>query len=90
MTLTTTRVTNKHVLDIAWSPDGEFIIAGSTDNTATIWKASTGEWSDSFYDSIQLTPSGECVFALREHSHIVQGVDWDPLNEFIATQSSDR
>lgn len=37
------RVTNKHVLDIAWSPDGEFIIAGSTDNTATIWKAATGE-----------------------------------------------
>lgn len=36
-------MTNKHVLDIAWSPDGEFIIAGSTDNTATIWKASTGE-----------------------------------------------
>lgn len=38
------QVTNKHVMDLAWSPDGEFFIAGSTDNTATIWKASTG-WS---------------------------------------------
>lgn len=36
------QVTNKHVMDLAWSPDGEFFIAGSTDNTATIWKASTG------------------------------------------------
>lgn len=30
------------------------------------------------------------MFALREHSHNVQGVAWDPLNEYIATQSSDR
>lgn len=37
------RVTTKHVYDLAWSPDGEFFIAGSTDNTATIWKASTGQ-----------------------------------------------
>ncbi|KAK4688475.1 chromatin assembly factor 1 subunit B, partial [Tremellales sp. Uapishka_1] len=68
------QVTTKHVYDLAWSPDGEWFIAGSTDNTATIWKASTGE----------------CVFALREHAHNVQGVAWDPLNEYIATQSSDR
>ncbi|CAD6581065.1 MAG: hypothetical protein TREMPRED_002918 [Tremellales sp. Tagirdzhanova-0007] len=68
------QVTTKHVYDLAWSPDGEFFIAGSTDNTATIWKAA----------------SGECVFALREHSHNVQGVSWDPLNDYIATQSSDR
>jgi chromatin assembly factor 1 subunit B len=37
------QVTNKHVYDLEWSPDGEFFIAGSTDNTATIWKASSGE-----------------------------------------------
>lgn len=30
--------------DLAWSPDGEFFIAGTTDNTASIWKASTGEF----------------------------------------------
>lgn len=36
------------------------------------------------------TGLGECVFALREHTHNVQGVSWDPLNEFIATQSADR
>jgi chromatin assembly factor 1 subunit B len=30
------------------------------------------------------------VRQIAEHSHYVQGVAWDPLNEFIATQSSDR
>lgn len=27
---------------------------------------------------------------IAEHNHYVQGVAWDPLNEFLATQSSDR
>jgi chromatin assembly factor 1 subunit B len=35
-------------------------------------------------------PLGSCVRQIAEHSHYVQGVAWDPLNEFIATQSSDR
>jgi len=38
-------VTGKHIYDLAWSPDSEFLIAGSTDNTASIWKAGTGESS---------------------------------------------
>lgn len=33
---------------------------------------------------------GYLVRQIAEHSHYVQGVTWDPLNEFIATQSSDR
>jgi chromatin assembly factor 1 subunit B len=75
------------VYDLAWSPDGEYFIAGSTDNTATVWKASSGE---SLIFQQRSNISGECVFALREHTHNVQGVAWDPLNEYIATQSSDR
>lgn len=84
------RVTNKHVYDLAWSPDGEFFIAGSTDNTATIWKASSGESLVLGTMWRYANHLGECVFALREHTHNVQGVAWDPLNEYIATQSSDR
>ena len=30
------------------------------------------------------------VRQIAEHNHYVQGVAWDPLNEFLATQSSDR
>ena len=34
--------------------------------------------------------TGTLVRQVAEHSHYVQGVAWDPLNEYIATQSSDR
>lgn len=30
------------VYDLAWSPTGEYIIAGSTDNTARIFSANDG------------------------------------------------
>jgi len=62
------------VYDLAWSPTGEYIIAGSTDNAARVFAAI----------------DGKCVYEIAEHSHYVQGVAWDPLNEYIATQSSDR
>ncbi|KAF8491822.1 WD40 repeat-like protein [Russula emetica] len=71
---TTFRCTTMQVYDLAWSPTGEYIIAGSTDNVARIFLAS----------------EGKCVSEIAEHSHYVQGVAWDPLNEYIATQSSDR
>ena len=34
--------------------------------------------------------SGAMIRQIAEHNHYVQGVAWDPLNEFVATQSSDR
>ena len=37
-----------------------------------------------------LTRIGTLVRQIAEHQHYVQGVTWDPLNEYIATQSSDR
>lgn len=36
------------------------------------------------------TSTGGMIRQIAEHSHFVQGVAWDPLNEFVATQSSDR
>ncbi|KAH8997949.1 WD40 repeat-like protein [Lactarius akahatsu] len=71
---TTFRCTTMQVYDLAWSPTGEYIISGSTDNVARIF----------------LVSEGKCVSEIAEHNHYVQGVAWDPLNEFIATQSSDR
>ena len=40
---TTFRCTTMQVYDLAWSPTGEYIIAGSTDNCARIFTASEGE-----------------------------------------------
>ncbi|KAK4100649.1 WD40 repeat-like protein [Parathielavia hyrcaniae] len=62
------------IYDLAWSPDAQFFIIGSMDNVARIYNSGTGT----------------LVRQIAEHSHYVQGVAWDPLNEYIATQSSDR
>lgn len=68
------RSSGAEIYDLAWSPDGSYFIIGSMDNIARIYNAGTGT----------------LVRQIAEHSHYVQGVAWDPLNEYIATQSSDR
>ncbi|KAL6876550.1 WD40 repeat-like protein [Trichoderma novae-zelandiae] len=68
------RSSGAEIYDLAWSPDSVYFIIGSMDNIARIYNAS----------------SGTLVRQIAEHSHYVQGVTWDPLNEYIATQSSDR
>lgn len=68
------RSSGAEIYDLAWSPDGSYFIIGSMDNIARIYNAATGV----------------LIRQIAEHSHYVQGVTWDPLNEYIATQSSDR
>ncbi|KAB5584836.1 WD40-repeat-containing domain protein [Coniochaeta sp. 2T2.1] len=68
------RSSGAEIYDLAWSPDGQYFIIGSMDNISRIYNAGTGS----------------LVRQIAEHSHYVQGVAWDPLNEYIATQSSDR
>ncbi|BFZ63033.1 Chromatin assembly factor 1 subunit [Saitoella coloradoensis] len=62
------------IYDLAWSPCGSFILTGSMDNVARIYRAS----------------DGTCVRQIAEHVHYVQGVAWDPRGEWVATQGSDR
>ncbi|KAM0751309.1 WD40 repeat-like protein [Meredithblackwellia eburnea MCA 4105] len=64
----------QEIYDLAWSPDGAFILAGSVDHTANIYDVT----------------NGQLVHTIAEHTNYVQGVAWDPHNHFIATQSSDR
>lgn len=80
------------VYDLAWSPTGEYIVAGSTDNTARVFTINEGKLNAVLSTSHQtyMITIGKCVCEIAEHSHYVQGVAWDPLNEYIATQSSDR
>ena len=92
------KCTSREVYDLAWSPNGEWIIAGSTDNTARIFNAADGELHNCTLfikrsNCLRLSVviyEGMCVREITEHSHYVQGVAWDPMNEFVATQSSDR
>ena len=86
------RSSGAEIYDLAWSPDGVFLITGSMDNIARIYNAQTGSSATAACDGwITDRPIlGQMVRQIAEHSHYVQGVAWDPLNEFVATQSSDR
>lgn len=62
------------VYDLSWSANSNFLISGSVDNSAILW-------------DIQ---KGRNVGILSDHKGFVQGVAWDPKNQYVATQSSDR
>ncbi|BGP26338.1 chromatin assembly factor 1 subunit B [Rhodotorula toruloides] len=66
--------TGKEIYDLAWSPSGDRLLAGSVDHTATLYSLDTFS----------------AIARIAEHTNYVQGVAWDPLGRFVATQSSDR
>jgi len=69
-----TRATTQELYDMAWSPEGDMLAVGGTDFAVRIIQTSTGA----------------VLREISDHSHYIQGVAWDPLNYFLATQSSDR
>lgn len=62
------------IYDLDFSPDGQYLMVGLTDNSAQIWSLE----------------KGLLVKVLKDHKHFVQGVCWDPLNRFVVSQSCDR
>src|SRR5215469_3718935 len=86
------RVLDHEVYDLAWSPNGQFFITGSMDNVARIWNANTGTVLPTGMNQYPQTnsPLGNKVCDVAQHGNFVQGVAWDPINEFVATQSSDK
>ena len=66
----------EEVVDISWSADGQHLVSGSVDNEAIVWDVTKGTKLRS------LTGSA--------HKSWVQGVAWDPLDQYLATISADR
>ncbi|XP_055624855.1 chromatin assembly factor 1 subunit B [Toxorhynchites rutilus septentrionalis] len=62
------------VYDLSWSPNSMYLISGSVDNTAIVWDVN----------------KGKSQHIMSDHKGFVQGVAWDPKNQFLATLSSDR
>ncbi|KAG1681784.1 Chromatin assembly factor 1 subunit B [Nymphon striatum] len=62
------------IYDLSWSHCSSFIISGSVDNTAIMWDVK----------------KGKNLGLLSDHKGFVQGVSWDPKNNYVATLSSDR
>lgn len=62
------------VYDLSWSPDSNYLVSGSVDNTAILWDVQ----------------KGRNIGILSEHKGFVQGVAWDPCNQYVCTLSTDR
>lgn len=62
------------VYDLSWSPNSNFLLSGSVDNTAIVWDVQ----------------KGKSQTILSDHKGFVQGVGWDPLNSYLATLCTDR
>lgn len=60
--------------DVCWGRGDEALASTSVDNSMIVWNVE----------------SGQGVVQMREHAHYVQGVAWDPREEFVVTQSPDR
>ena len=84
------------VYDLCWSPDNTQLLSGSVDNTAILWDVPKGYFfvydipkrTASYLNSNFFTGKANVIFS--EHKGFVQGVAWDPKNQFVATLSSDR
>src|SRR5258708_3264177 len=63
------------VQSVAYSPDGQHIVSGSSDNTIRIWDAETG------------APVGE---PLKGHTSQVQSVAYSPDGQHIVSASNDQ
>ncbi|KAJ3258742.1 Chromatin assembly factor 1 subunit B [Boothiomyces macroporosus] len=68
------RGTTSDLYDLAWSPNGTMIASAGIDSSIRVFDIK----------------EQKCVHVLTEHQHFVQGVAWDPLFQYIASQSSDR
>ncbi|CAM1297616.1 CHAF1B (predicted), partial [Pycnogonum litorale] len=62
------------IYDLSWSSCSNFLISGSVDNTAIMWDVN----------------KGKSIGMLSAQNGFVQGVTWDPQNNYIATLSTDR
>jgi WD40 repeat protein len=62
------------VYDLCWSPDSTCLVSGAVDRLAIVWDVA----------------SSKSVQQMKDHANFVQGVAWDPLNKYIATEGCDR
>ena len=62
------------VNDACWAPDATALLTGSIENVCMVWDVSKGKGQG----------------RLTDHGHYVQGVAWDPAQQYVISQSADR
>jgi chromatin assembly factor 1 subunit B len=65
------------VMDLCWSPDGSALASAALDAEVLVFG-----WGG--------RRRGEHAARLKNHKHFVQGVAWDPAQQYVVTQSADR
>jgi chromatin assembly factor 1 subunit B len=88
---------SEDIMDLSWSQDETRFLIGTLDHSVLVYqeildskKADSSSVSGSVSISIS-TKSWNCVWKNRnEHTHYVQGVAFDPLSVYLASQGSDR
>jgi eukaryotic-like serine/threonine-protein kinase len=76
-TVFTYRQHSESVLSLAWSPNGQYIVSGSADTTARVWK----------------TTQDETLYTYRGHAGLLNSVfsvSWERNGKAIASGSSDQ
>ena len=63
------------IKSVAYSPDGQFIVSGSNDNTVRVWNADSGQ------------PVGQ---PLEGHTNEINSVAYSPDGQFIVSGSDDN
>ncbi|KAJ1563145.1 Chromatin assembly factor 1 subunit B [Cladochytrium tenue] len=72
--LKTFRGSASDMYDLAWSFDGRYIAVGCLDHSCLVWAVE----------------ENQCIQKITEHSYFVQGLAFDPLGHYLASQSGDR
>jgi len=78
------------VTDIAWSPQDRYLASVGLDSKVIIWDGYTLGALSPFCLLAWLTCVTDPVRKLDQHQGFVKGVCWDPVGEFLATQSDDK
>lgn len=80
------------VTDVAWSPGDRFIASVGLDSVVMVWCGFTLGMSRTSRTSFPFADAfiSERLRKLDLHQGFVKGVCWDPVGEFLATQSDDR
>lgn len=97
------KVLNTHsedIMDLSWSKDEKRVVVGSLDHSVfvfeeaqTLSQAQIMQTHSMVGDGVASIGQSEwsCVWRnTKEHTHYVQGVAYDPLGVYLASQGSDR